>query len=334
MKQNNLRNFCVAPMMGYTTPHARKLYRILSKNAFLFTEMIPTKTMIHSKTKDLIIENNNDNPVALQVGGSELQDLKICAAIAKSYHYDEINLNVGCPSKAVQKGNFGACLMLDKVLVRNCIETMQEISNIEISMKCRIGIGHDLNYDFFSNFIDEISKTGIKYIYIHARNAIMKGLSPKNNRNIPPLNYEFVSKIKIEHPNINFILNGGINTIKDGYTLLKKYDGIMAGRLIQNNPFSLLLVDKLFYNKSDNITSTENIIIEYFKYIRNKISYDSNFRLLSPLLGILFALPNSKNFKIKIQKIIQNNEIDTLEKLFMQFFDECKNNEKLVSNLI
>ena len=334
MKQNNLRYFCVAPMMGYTTPHARKLYRILSKNAFLFTEMIPSKTMIHSKTRNLIIENNNDNPVALQVGGSDLDDLKVCSSIAKSYNYNEINLNVGCPSKSVQKGNFGACLMLDKVLVRNCIEVMQEISNIEITMKCRIGIDHNFNYDFFSDFINEVSKSGIKYIYVHARNAIMKGLSPKNNRTIPPLNYEFVSKIKVEHPNIDFILNGGINSIEEAYELIKKYDGVMAGRLIQNNPFSLRQVDNLFYNKSYNNISTEKIIFEYFNYIRDKLGTDSTFRLLSPLLGTLFALPNSKNFKINIQKIIKNNEIHVLEKLFLNFFNEEKNSKKLVSNLI
>ena len=334
MKKNDLRNFCVAPMMGYTTPHARKLYRILSKNAFLFSEMIPSKTMLHSKTKDLIIDNNNNNPVALQVGGSDLKDLKMCASIAKSYNYDELNLNVGCPSKSVQKGNFGACLMLDKVLVRNCIESMQQISKIEISMKCRIGIGNNLNYEFFSDFINEVSKTGIRYIYIHARNAIMKGLSPKNNRTVPPLDYDFVSKIKIEHPSINFILNGGIENIDQAYSLFNKYDGVMIGRLIQNNPFSLMQVDKLFYNKSYSNLSIEKIILEYFNYIRKKLGTDSTFRLLSPLLGILFALPNSKKFKTEIQEIIKKNEINVLEKLFLNFFNDSINNKKLVSNLV
>ena len=155
------RIFCVAPMMGYTTPYARRLYRMLSSEAFLFTEMIATKTMIHSQNRDLIIENNSNNPIALQVGGSEIDDLKKCSKIAKSYNYDEINLNVGCPSKAVQKGSFGACLMKKKSLVRNCLEQMKNAADIEVSVKCRIGIGKEFNYDFFSDFINEIIKSDI-----------------------------------------------------------------------------------------------------------------------------------------------------------------------------
>ena len=189
------RRFCIAPMMGYTTPHARKLYRILSKKTFLFTEMIATKTLLNSNTKDLIIENDLQNPIALQVGGSEISDLSECTKIAKLYNYNEINLNVGCPSKAVQKGSFGACLMKDKKLVRNCLEAMNNVNEIEVSIKCRIGLGKDFNYDFFSEFIYEIIQSGIKIVYVHARNAILNGLSPKGNRMIPPLNYEFVKRI-------------------------------------------------------------------------------------------------------------------------------------------
>ena len=169
---DNLRKFCVAPMMGYTTPHARKLYRILSKKAFLFTEMISSKTIINSEKKDLIIENNGDNPIALQVGGAEYRDLIACAKVAQDYNYNEINLNVGCPSKAVQKGKFGVCLMKKKALVIDCLNAMASNTNIEVSMKCRIGIGNELDYEFFHEFIDETIKSGIKIIYVHARNAI------------------------------------------------------------------------------------------------------------------------------------------------------------------
>ena len=155
--------------------------------------MIASKSMIYSKSKDLIIENDDNNPVALQVGGSNLEDLKICSNIAYQYNYDEINLNVGCPSKAVQKGSFGACLMNDKILVRNCLEVMQN-NKIEVSLKCRIGLGIELNYSFFEEFIDEVIKSGIKIIYIHARNAILTGISPSQNRSIPILDYNFVEK--------------------------------------------------------------------------------------------------------------------------------------------
>ena len=222
MRKNIDRKFCIAPMMGYTTPYARNLYRILSKRAFLFSEMIATKTLIHSKDKHSIIANNNQNPIALQVGGSEFKDLAICSKLAYDLNYDEINLNAGCPSKAVQKGSFGACLMKDKLLVKNCLESMQINKNIEVTIKCRIGLGKEFNYDFFEEFIDEILKSGVKIIYVHARNALLEGVSPKMNRTVPPLNYEFVKKIKNEFPDIEFILNGGITVSYTHLTLPTK----------------------------------------------------------------------------------------------------------------
>lgn len=320
-KDKYSRKFCVAPMMGYTTPHARKLYRILSQKTFLFTEMIAASTMLHSKTKDLIIENDLQNPIALQVGGSDIDDLALCSKIAKSYNYDEINLNVGCPSKAVQKGSFGACLMQDKKLVRACLETMQNASDIEVTMKCRIGLGNDLNYDYFSAFIDEIVQSGINIIYVHARNAILNGISPKGNRSIPRLNYEFVKKIKKEHPHVQFILNGGIDSLDKAYALSKEHDGVMLGRLIQNNPFCLGKVDKLLFNFKSEKNLNKKIILDYFNYIKPKIGNDSIFRLLSPLLQIFFGIPNSKKLKTEIHQQIKDQEIDNLESLFLQFIN-------------
>ncbi len=320
-KDKYSRKFCVAPMMGCTTPHARKLYRILSQKTFLFTEMIAASTMLHSKTKDLIIENDLQNPIALQVGGSDIDDLALCSKIAKSYNYDEINLNVGCPSKAVQKGSFGACLMQDKKLVRACLEAMQNASNIEVTMKCRIGLGNDLNYDYFSTFIDEIVQSDINIIYVHARNAILNGISPKGNRSIPRLNYEFVKKIKKEHPHVQFILNGGIDSLDKAYALSKEHDGVMLGRLIQNNPFCLGKVDKLFFSFKSEKNLNKKIILDYFNYIRPKIGNDSIFRLLSPLLQIFFGIPDSKKLKTEIHQQIKDQEIDNLESLFLQFIN-------------
>ena len=318
------RTFCIAPMMGYTTPHARRLYRILSKKTFLFSEMIATKTMLHSKSKDLIIENDFQNPIAIQVGGSEINDLSQCSKIAKSYNYDEINLNVGCPSKAVQKGSFGACLMKNKILVRNCLEAMINSADIEVSIKCRIGLGYEFNYEFFSEFVDEIIKSGIKIVYVHARNAILTGISPKDNRTIPQLNYNFIKRIKAEHPQIKFILNGGINSIEKAHSLTKEYDGVMLGRLIQNNPFSLSKVDSLFFNDKRENEINENIILEYFDYIRSRINNDSIYRLLSPILQIFFGVPDSKYFKSQIHQKINDHEIDKLELLFLEFINYKK----------
>ena len=323
MKEAVNRKFCVAPMMGYTTPYARKLYRILTKESFLFTEMIASKSMIYSKNKDLIIENDEHNPVALQVGGSDLKDLKKCSEIAYQYNYNEINLNVGCPSKAVQKGSFGACLMQDKILVKECLEIMQN-DKIVVSMKCRIGLGKNLNYDFFEEFIDEVVKSGIKIIYVHARNAILTGISPSQNRSIPPLDYNFVRKIKLKYPDILFVLNGGINSLEHVKKLLNEFEGVMVGRLIQNNPFLLKRIDSYIYNLNDLNKINEKLIFDYFNYISPKIKTESIFRLLSPILQIFFGVPNSKIFKSKIHDYMKNHDLKKIEELFINFIRENK----------
>ena len=320
MEKEISRRFCVAPMMGYTTPYARKLYRILSKNSFLFSEMIATKSLIYSKSKHNIIDNDFNNPVALQVGGSEIDDLTKASKIAIDYNYDEINLNVGCPSKAVQKGSFGACLMRDKILVRNCIEALQN-DKIEATLKCRLGLGRDLNYEFFEEFIDEISKTGIKIIYVHARNAILSGISPQANRTIPPLSYHYVKRIKNKYPKITFILNGGIDSLDKAENLLKEFDGVMVGRLVKNNPFILKEVDKKIFNEKIKLID-ESIINNYFMYIKPKVDFESIFRLLSPLLNIFFSVPNSKIYKTKINDYMKSQKIDLIEELLVKFINE------------
>ncbi len=320
MEKEISRRFCVAPMMGYTTPYARKLYRILSKESFLFSEMIAVKSLIYSKSRENIIDNDSDNPVALQVGGSEIADLIKASQIAIDYNYNEINLNVGCPSKAVQKGSFGACLMEDKILVRNCIEALQS-DKIEATLKCRLGLGSKLNYEFFEEFIEEISKTGIKIIYVHARNAILSGISPQANRTIPPLSYDFVKKIKIRFPDITFILNGGIDTLDKAESLLTEFDGVMVGRLIKNNPFILKEVDKRIF-KEENKLIDESIINNYFEYIKPKLGFDSIFRLLSPLLSIFFSVPHSKIYKSKINGYMKDNKINLIEELLIKFVSE------------
>ncbi len=320
MKKEISRKFCVAPMMGYTTPYARKLYRILSKNSFLFSEMIATKSLINSKIRENIIDNDFNNPVALQVGGSEIEDLTKASKIAIDYNYDEINLNVGCPSKAVQKGSFGACLMKDKILVRNCMEALQN-DKIESTLKCRLGLGKQLNYEFFEEFIEEISKTGIKIIYVHARNAILNGISPQANRTVPPLSYDFVKKIKNKFPSITFILNGGIDTLDKAETLLKEFDGVMVGRLIKNNPFILKEVDKKIFKEKNKLVD-ESIIINYFEYIKPKLGLESIFRLLSPLLNIFFSVPHSKVYKSKINDYMKDQKLNLIEDLLIKFVSE------------
>ena len=177
------------------------------------------------------------------------------------------------------------------------------------------------NYDFFEEFISEIVKSEIKIIYVHARNAILKGISPKGNRTIPILNYDFVRKIKRKYPDIIFILNGGVESLEKALNLSNEFDGVMVGRLIQKNPFCLTKVDELFFNSSQKVFVNENIIHQYFKYIRPRLGKDSIFKLLSPLLQIFFSVPHSKEFKSKIHYNMEKNKIDTLENLILEFIN-------------
>jgi tRNA-dihydrouridine synthase A len=201
---------------------------------------------------------------------------------------------------------------------------MQINKDIEVSIKCRIGLGKNFNYDFFEEFIDEILKSGIRLVYVHARNAILNGITPKGNRNIPPLNYNFVSKIKSKYPKISFILNGGIDSIDKALKLSEVHDGVMLGRLIQNNPFCLKDVDKQFYNQANNYIVSEKTIKDYFNFIRPKFGKDSIYRLLSPLLSIFFGVPNAKEFKIDIHSRMKENNFEVLEKIFLNFIKEKK----------
>ena len=184
-----------------------------------------------------------------------------------------------------------------------------------------MGLGKELNYEFFEEFIDEISKTGIKFIYVHARNAILSGISPQGNRTIPPLNYNFVKKIKNKYPNITFILNGGINNLDKAESLLKEFDGVMVGRLIKNNPFILKEVDKKIFKEKDKFID-EAIINNYFEYIKPKLGFESIFRLLSPLLSIFFSVPHSKSYKSKINDYMKDQKINLIEDLLIKFVSE------------
>ena len=211
--------------------------------------------------------------------------------------------------------------MKDKYLVRECLEALQN-SKLKVSMKCRIGLGKELNYEFFEEFIDEVIKSEINLIYVHARNAILSGISPKANRSIPLLDYSFVKKIKIKYPNIKFILNGGIDTISKAKNLSLEHDGVMLGRLIQNNPFVLKDVDHLFFDQNKNENISEKIITDYFDYIKKKIDMESIYRLLSPILQIFFSVPNSRTFKIKVHEKIKESNLTSIENIFLDFIKE------------
>ena len=243
--------FCVAPMMQYTDMHDRYLLRLISKKVFLYTEMIATGSLIYGKCFDQLEFNKEEHPVGVQLGGSNVLDLIECSKKCEQYGYDEINLNVGCPSDRVQKGRFGACMMLEPNLVADCLSNMQNSVNIPISIKCRLGIDKYEDYEFLYKFVSVVKQSGIKIFIIHARNGILKGLSPRQNRNIPPLKYHYVYKLKNDFPDLEIIINGGIKSLDDSSRHLKKVDGVMIGRAAYDNPFILKDIEPRFY-KTDS----------------------------------------------------------------------------------
>ena len=243
MVKESAHKFCIAPMMQYTDLHDRYLLRLISKNVFLYTEMISTGSLIYGKCFNQLEFNDEEHPVGVQLGGSDTNDLVECSKKCEQYGYDEINLNVGCPSDRVQKGKFGACLMLEPELVKDCLGNMSNAVQVPVSIKCRLGIDDNESYEFLYNFISIVKESGINIFIIHARNGILKGLSPRQNRNIPPLNYDYVYRLKKDFPDLEIILNGGIKTIDETSEHLKKVDGVMIGRSAYENPYMLRKIE-------------------------------------------------------------------------------------------
>jgi tRNA-dihydrouridine synthase A len=230
---------CVAPMMDWTDRHCRYFLRQVSSRARLYTEMITTGALIHGDVDRHLAFSKEEHPVAVQLGGSDPNELKICSKIAEQYGYDEINLNIGCPSERVQKGAFGACLMAEPTLVAECVLAIKNEVKLPVTVKHRIGIDSVESYDFVRDFVATVSKAGCRTFIVHARNAMLKGLSPKENREVPPLKYEYVYRLKAEFPELEIVINGGINTWADITNHLAYVDGAMLGRAAYHNPWLL-----------------------------------------------------------------------------------------------
>ena len=304
------RKFCVAPMMQYTDMHDRYLLRLISKKIFLYTEMISTGSLIYGKCYDQLEFNNEEHPVGVQLGGSDINDLIECSKKCEQYGYDEINLNVGCPSDRVQKGKFGACLMLEPHLVSECLSNMQNAVKIPVSIKCRLGIDNHESYEFLHNFISIVKNSGTNIFIIHARNGILKGLSPRQNRNIPPLKYEYVYKLKNDFPELEIIINGGIKNLDDSKNHLDKVDGVMIGRAAYDNPFMLKDIDPMFYDIKSQTNSKKEILNLYLEYVEKKIDQGHNLsRMMKHLFGLSRGDKYARSFRIKILEIIKNNSI-------------------------
>jgi tRNA-dihydrouridine synthase A len=259
--------FCVAPMMDRTDRHERFFLRSLSKKAYLYTEMINANAVLFGDQNELLKFNECEHPLAIQLGGNDPIKLSEAATISESYGYDEINLNIGCPSNKVQSGNFGAILMNKPNLVAKCVKAIKNKVNIPVSVKCRIGVDDMDEEKDLNTFIKKVSDSGCKIFIVHARKAWLKGLSPRENRNIPPLNYERVYKLKDEFPHLEIIINGGLENIEDSKNHLTKVDGVMMGRKAYENPFQLTKVDHLFYGMPFLSKTRKEVLLRMIPYI-------------------------------------------------------------------
>ena len=264
------RKVCVAPMMDCTDRHDRYFLRLISKNVMLYSEMIATGAILKGKQRNVLEFNEFEKPVALQLGGSSAKELGESAKIAEDYNYDEINLNLGCPSKKVQKNKFGACLIKEPDLVAECISAMVQACKIPVTAKTRIGFDDVEDFDYLNTFVYKISNAGCKTIILHARKAILKGLSPRENLKIPKLNYDMVYNIKKANPSIEIIINGGITKCIEIKDHLKKTDGVMIGRAIYQSPYFLAEIEREIFN-NNKILSRSEIVEELVKYVSKEV---------------------------------------------------------------
>ena len=246
----------VAPMMDWTDRHCRYFHRLLTKNALLYTEMVTTGALLHGDVPRHLDFNAQEHPVALQLGGSEPADVARAAKLGEQWGYDEINLNCGCPSERVQRGAFGACLMAEPQTVADCVKAMRDAVSVPVTVKHRIGIDKSESYEFVRDFVGTVAAAGCEVFIVHARNAWLQGLSPKQNREVPPLRYELVHRLKKEFPHLVIVLNGGINTPEQVQTQLQHVDGVMVGREAYHNPWSMAQWDVQLYS---DITSRAGI---------------------------------------------------------------------------
>ena len=291
------RTISVAPMMDCTDRHDRFFLRLISKNVMLYSEMVATKSALHGDRKKILGYSPEEKPLALQVGGSDKKELAEVAKIAEDMGYDEININLGCPSKKVQKNMFGACLMKEPNLVSECINEMVNSCSIPVTAKTRIGFDDTEDFDYLNKFILKIKEAGSTIFIIHARKAILKGLTPKQNLNIPKLNYEMVYKIKKENPDLEIIINGGISKIEEIKNHLKICNGVMIGRAIYQNPYFLVDIEREIFNVKNHPTR-EEVTEKLLKYLEKEVKLGTKVNhIMRHTVGLYHGQIGSKNWK-------------------------------------
>ena len=293
----------VAPMMDWTDRHCRYFHRLLTRRARLYTEMVTTGALLYGDQPRHLDFNAEEHPLALQLGGSDPADLAKCAKLGEQWGYDEINLNCGCPSERVQRGSFGACLMAEPKLVADCVKAMCDAVTIPVTVKHRIGIDQIEEYSFVRDFVGTVSEAGCKVFIAHARNAILKGLSPKENREIPPLKYDYVRRLKLDFPALTFVVNGGINDSAGVRAQLEQVDGVMLGREAYHNPYWLTAWDHEFFDDEIRFVDREEIEAIMRRYIAKQVAKDPGFHphnVLRHMVGLHKGLPGARAWRRRI----------------------------------
>ena len=302
MKELN-RKFTVAPMLDWTDRHCRHFHRLLTKYAILYTEMVTTGALLNGDVDRHLRFDVAEHPVALQLGGSDPHDLATCARMAADYGYDEVNINVGCPSERVQKGAFGACLMAEPELIGECVSAMQAAVSIPITVKNRIGIDDQDDYEGLHRFISTVSQAGCRTFIIHARKAWLKGLSPKENREIPPLRYELVYQIKREFSQLEILINGGITTLEQCQQHLQYVDGVMVGREAYHNPWVLAQVDAQLYGTSSAVDDRKAIVEAFLPYVQQQLEQGVPLgHMTRHILGIFQGMAGARAWRRHISE--------------------------------
>ena len=266
------KHFAVAPMMEWTDRHYRYLARLMTKQTRLYTEMVTSGALVHGDRERFLQFDQSEHPIALQLGGSDPAEMKQSAIWGEQAGFDEININVGCPSDRVQSGRFGVCLMREPEQVAKCVSVMRDAVNIPVTVKCRIGVDNDDSYQFLTDFVNQVAIAGCETFILHARKAWLKGLNPKQNREIPELNYQRVYQLKRDNPDLNIWVNGGIESIDEVKIHLSHVDGVMIGRHAYKHPLFLLDIDKKIFNSTEkDARSAEDIILKYTNYVEDNL---------------------------------------------------------------
>lgn len=295
---NSQTKFSVAPMMDWTDRHCRYFHRLMSKNAQLWTEMVTAKAIIHGDKNRLLDYDAQEHPLVLQLGGSDPKEMATAAKVGQDWGYDEININVGCPSDRVQSGSFGACLMQTPDIVAQCIEAMGGVVDTPLSVKSRIGVDDMQNYEELTNFIEIVNNAGCDNFVIHARKAWLQGLSPKENRTVPPLNYDWVYRVKKDFPKLTIGINGGITSLNEVNEHLSHVDNVMLGRAAYHQPYLLANVDQEIHQSFRPVISREQVLLEFVAYMKKQQANSVPVRSMTRhILGLYHAQPNAKKFK-------------------------------------